>query len=186
MKLKRGQMAPLFETTDLYGRRVALADYRGARVLLSFYRAAVCPLCDLRLAHLMDRSEEYGRQGVAFIAVFESSPEYAHEYLDGMRPPFAVIPDLHGTMYDLYGLQTSILGTGWARLTRRKAYAEAAARGIGGRFMATLRMDGRFTRMPADFLLGPDLHVRQAYYGRDAGDFLLFSELDAYLASGAW
>lgn len=187
MKLKRGQMAPLFQATDLYGRPFALDDYRGVRVLLSFYRAAVCPLCNLRLWHLIDRTAEYQRKGIAFVAVFESSPEYAHEYLDRMRPSFAVIPDLQGKLYDLYGLKTSLLGTAWARLARNRAYREAAAKGIGGRFVANLtRMDGRFSRMPGDFLLGPDLRVGVAYYGRDAGDFLLFSELDAYLASGEW
>ena len=43
MKLKAGQQAPLFQTTDIYGRQVALAQYFGQKLLLSFYRAAVCP-----------------------------------------------------------------------------------------------------------------------------------------------
>lgn len=187
MKLKRGQAAPMFEVADLYGRRVSLADYRGSRVLLSFHRPAACPLCNLRLWHMIERAEDYRRQGVALITFFESSPEYAHRYLDRMQPPFAVIPDLSGKVYGLYGLQTSLLGVVRARLTRGSEYSEAAAKGIGARLVQNiLHMDGHLTRMPADFLLGPDLRIHTAYYGRDAGDFLLFSEIDAYLASGIW
>ena len=33
-----------------------------------------------------------------------------------------------------------------------------------------------------DFLIGPDLRIERAHYGRDAGDFLMFRELDAYVA----
>ena len=42
-------------------------------------------------------------------------------------------------------------------------------------------MDGKKFRMPADFLLDADLRVRFAHYGRDSGDFLLFSELEQLL-----
>ena len=52
MRLRPGRMAPPFNAVDLYGRRVSLLEYANVRVLLSFFRAAVCPLCNLRLAQL--------------------------------------------------------------------------------------------------------------------------------------
>jgi hypothetical protein len=39
-------------------------------------------------------------------------------------------------------------------------------------------MDGRFGRLPGDFLVGPDGRIGLVYYGRDAGDFLLFRDLE--------
>lgn len=184
MRLRVGQQAPLFDVTDLDGRRVNLADYRGTNVLLSFHRAAVCPLCNLRLWHLIDRAVSYRRQGLALIAFFESSPQLTREYVGRMHPPFPVVPDLERKVYGMYGLESSLLGVVRARIGRRADYREATARGLGARLAENLaRMDGRFARMPADFLLGPDLRIRRAYYGRDSGDFLLFSEIDAFLAS---
>jgi hypothetical protein len=42
-------------------------------------------------------------------------------------------------------------------------------------------MDGVFGRKPADFLLSPDLRIQSTYYGRDAGDFMPFAEIDRFL-----
>ena len=182
MRLKIGQAAPLFDAIDLDGRRLSLASYRGTRVLLSFYRAASCPLCNLRLWHLIDRSLVYRRQGLALIAFFESSAQIAHQHLDHLRPPFPVVPDLERKVYGLYGLESSLMGLARARLLRGADYREASEKGLCARPMRSLlQADGHFARMPAEFLLGPDLRIRTAYYGHDAGDFLLFSEIDAFL-----
>jgi hypothetical protein len=44
-------------------------------------------------------------------------------------------------------------------------------------------MDGKKVRMPAAFLLGPDLRIRSARFGRAPGDFMLHSELELSLRS---
>ena len=43
--------------------------------------------------------------------------------------------------------------------------------------------DGQPNLLPADFLLGPDLTIERAYYGRDIGDHLPFSEIEQFLAT---
>jgi peroxiredoxin Q/BCP len=99
MRLKPGSPAPLFVSTDVYGRPVALAYYAGWHLLLSFYRAAVCPLCTLRFAHLVDRASAYARHGLALLAVFESSPSETLQYMPGLSLPFPVIGDVEGKLY---------------------------------------------------------------------------------------
>jgi thioredoxin-dependent peroxiredoxin len=49
MRLRIGHVPPLFARRDLSGRQINLARYAGRWVLLSFYRAAACPLCSLRM-----------------------------------------------------------------------------------------------------------------------------------------
>ncbi|MGH2505705.1 MAG: peroxiredoxin-like family protein [Ktedonobacterales bacterium] len=179
MKLRTGQAAPDFDLLDIYGRRVNLARYQGRATLISFHRAAVCPLCNLRLAHLIRRAGVYRQAGLELIALFESTPERAHHYLDRQRAPFPIIADLDRQAYSRYGLESSALGAVWARLTRLGMYSEAARLGLGGSVIENVtRMDGRFGRLPGDFLMGPDGRIRLAYYGRDAGDFLLFRDLE--------
>lgn len=176
-----GQRAPNFDVVDIYGRHVSLIEYVGKRVLLSFYRAAVCPLCNVRTWHIMNRYHEWQRQGLEVVAFYESSPERSHEYLDRLHAPFPVVADLQRAVYAQYGMESSVFGAGWARLTRWGMYREAAQRGIGGNLIANVtRMDGKFGRLPADFILGPDLRILHAYYGRDAGDFMLLSEIEHY------
>ena len=184
MRLKTGQPAPVVMQRDMYDRTVSLAQYWGRRVLLSFNRAAVCPLCNLRLRYLIDHHDEYRRQGLEIIAFFESSPEMVRRYLERQRPAFPIIPDLGRVVYEQYGMESSLFGALKARLTRGSAYREAARYHIGGNFWHNLiHMDGAMGRRPADFLLSADLRVQVAYYGRDAGDFLPFAEIDRFLAT---
>lgn len=181
MRLRRGQFAPDFAARDIFGRAVSVSEYRGSNVLVTFNRAAVCPLCNVRTYHLMRRYPIYQRFGLEIIAFFESSPERAHFYLDRLQPPYPIIADLQHRVYDLYGLEASFLGGLRALLGRRSVYREAdkLRLGSGSNLLENLsRMDGTAARMPGDFLIGPDGRVKLAYYGHDAGDFLLFRDLE--------
>ena len=185
MRLKAGQMAPLFARRDMYGQGVALEHYQGRRVLLSFNRAAVCPLCNLRLHYLIYRYDEYRQRGLEIIAFFESSPREALYFLERQAAPFPIIPDVQHQVYDLYGLESSLFEAAKAFFTRRPAFREAARRHIGGNMWQNLtRTEGPMGRKPADFLLGPDLRVQVAHYGRDAGDYLPFADIDRFLSAG--
>jgi peroxiredoxin Q/BCP len=182
MRLREGQPAPLFEGYDLYGRYVNLAHYAGRMVLVSFYRAAICPLCNVRLWHMANRYATYQQMGLEIIGFVESHADIAHQYLDRMPLPFPLIPDRYRAIYSLYGLESSLPKTLLARVKRWRVYREAARLGIGGNDWENLtQFDGQFSRMPGDFLLGPDLIIRRAHYGSDAGDFMLFSELESLL-----
>jgi peroxiredoxin len=182
MRLKPGQLAPRFAVDDIYGRHVDLADLRGARVLLSFYRAAVCPLCNIRTWHLIDRYAEYRRQGLYHVAFYESSTQLTHQYLDRLRAPFPVVADFGRTVYGLYGLEWSLFGAFYAKLTRGPVYREATAKRVGGTTIQSVTQAGRaFGRLPGDFLIGPDQRIHTAYYGRDAGDFLPFAAIERFM-----
>ena len=179
MKLRTGQFAPDFTVEDITGRRVSLERYRGRSVLVSFNRAAVCPLCNLRTAHLIRRYPAYQRAGLEVISFFESSPQRTHTYLDRQRAPFPIIAGPQYEVYTQYGLESSLFGAVRAFLGRRWMYREAARLKIGGGLIENFtRMDGRMGRLPGDFLIGPDGRIRYAYYGRDAGDFPLFRDLE--------
>lgn len=175
MRLALGQMAPPFETHDLSGRSVALQNYRGAYVLLSFYRFAVCPVCNVRMHRLAQQAEAFRQRGVYFIACIESTLENTHFYLDRVNYPFPLVPDPKGELYRSYGVGSSVVGVAKGMLIRQRDYQEAARLNLGGWDMR--RFDGKFGRMPADFLIGPDGRIRLAYYGHDHGDFLSIDDL---------
>lgn len=181
MKLRPGQLAPTFALRDMTGKAISLADYHGSRVLLSFNRAAVCPLCNVRTYHLIKRAPVYQRMGLNIVAFFESSPERAHFYLDRLQAPYPIVADLNHAVYDEYGLGASLLGGLWALLTRRSVYREAdrLRLGSGSNLPENMRQIERVpARLPGDILIGPDGRVALAHYGRDAGDFLMFRDLE--------
>jgi peroxiredoxin len=185
VKLKVGQVAPAFTAPDLDGRPRRLAEFRGRTILLSMYRAAACPLCNVRASVLINRYTTYQRTGVQLLAFFESSPDAAHRYLDRLQAPFPILLDPTGTIYQTYGLGTSWFGAAYARLFRGPVYREARRLRIGADFIRNITdIDGHFARLPAEFVIGPDQRIRAAYYGRDPGDFMRIAQLDAYLARG--
>lgn len=184
VRLKSGEMAPMFATTDIYGRPFALNMLAGRRILLSFNRSAVCPLCNLRFLYLLDHYAFYQAHGLAVVAIFESPTPVVRRYLDTRRPPFPTIADPTDSIYGLYGVQRSWLGTLRARLTRGEMYREAAKHNLGGNTFTQVFGAGRaVNRMPADFLIDRDLRIQTAYFGHDAGDFLSFGQIHQFIGA---
>lgn len=181
MRLLVGQMAPEFAVRDIAGRPVTSQSYRGVYLLLSFYRFAVCPVCNVRMWQLAQQAAAYQRRGLYFLACIESSESNVRHYLERSDYPFPLIPALGSDLYDAYGLETSVIGVAKGLLTRQSVYREASRLGLGG--WNVRRFDGAFGRLPADFLIGPDGRVLLAYYGRDHGDFLQLEQLDLVFES---
>ncbi len=183
MRLSPGQQAPYFALTDVYQRPVELTAYAGKNVLLSFYRAAVCPLCNVRFLHLLEQEDAYRRLGLYQVAFFDCSAESVHHYFDRYDSSVPIIADYERVVYSQYGLETSLRGVLRGRLIRGKLYREAARRRIGGNTLQSiLQAEGSLTRLPAEFLIGPDLRIYTAHYARDIGDFLSLSTIEKFLA----
>ena len=177
MRLQAGQAAPDLLWPDIGGKTIRLSDYRGRYLLLSFYRYASCPFCNLRVHELLQRLPEFEMRGLSLVAVFQSAREAIMNHVGKQQPPFPIIPDPGHSIYRRYGVETSLqaflLG-----LTLRMGKALKA---MGKGFLPG-RMDGHVTLVPAAFLIGPDGSILIAYYGRDISDHLpieiIFQQLD--------
>lgn len=176
-RLLPGMPAPLFRTRDSFGTPLHLADYRGERLMLSFYRYASCPLCNLRMHELLRRYPGWQRRGLRMVAVFESPAAHIRRYLDRHAAPFPIVPDPDRTLYRGYGVQDS-----WAGFLR------AWTRHLPMVFDAVMRkgflpghMDGDWAMLPADFLIGPDLCIADAFYGSHIGDHIPVERIDRFL-----
>ena len=170
-----GNPAPAFDAVDAFGRPVRPADFRGQGVLLSFYRYASCPLCNLRVRALAKLAPGWRDRGLDLVGVFPSPVESLREYLAPGELPFPVVPDPGEVLYKRYGVTASWRGT--VRGALRPELWTAWARGgfrLGKR-------EGAVSRLPADFLVGPDGAVAVAYRGRDIGDHLPVAEVEAWL-----
>ena len=53
MRVAEGEPARDFRVVDVDGKEIALEDYRGRWLLLSFSRYAACPRCVLRVSHIV-------------------------------------------------------------------------------------------------------------------------------------
>lgn len=99
-RLKDGDTVRSFEIADMRGRRVELTGQPGRHVLLSFYRYASCPLCNLRVHELSGRCGAWQEQGLDLLAVFQSPQDKLRHYVGQQQTPFPLIPDPEQRLYN--------------------------------------------------------------------------------------
>jgi thioredoxin-dependent peroxiredoxin len=178
MALRQGQQAPLFAVTDVFGKRIDLQDYAGHKTMVSFYRFASCPFCNLRIQRMLGQHGRFEEQGLKMISFWQSPKESILKHVGRQRPPFPMIADPDQAFYRLYHVERSWLGA----LKVMKSPGLMASALKGGFNPATA--DGDMNQLPADFLLNPDLTIHQAYYGEHIGDHIGFDQIDQFLSGG--
>lgn len=174
MRLLPGTPAPALVTTDFLGQPVQLAALRGRKVLLSFYRYASCPICNLRVRELIQAHGRLAAQGLEVLAVFQSPAESMAAYVGRQDAPFPLIGDPDMTLYRRFGVERRWLGllTLATMANALRAFANGFAPG---------RIDGPVHRTPADFLIDEQGLVAVAHYGRDPGDHLSLAAIEQWL-----
>ncbi len=175
MRLQPGQAAPAFTVTDFTGVSHALSDYRGKKVLLSFYRYASCPFCNLRIHQLRQKAVEWEAKGLVMLAVFQSPAASIMEYGAGETVEFPIIPDPAMALYKTYGVESSWLAFAKSGL-RAADIAKATAKGF-----LPGKVEGDMNRVPADFLIDEQGIIRTAFYGKDIGDHLDTAEVERFV-----
>jgi peroxiredoxin len=172
-------LAKPFSTLDVFGRPVRLEDYAGQMVLLWFYRNAACALCNLHLKRLIEWYKARP-EAVQVLAVFESpAGNILDDHPGQQQPPFPLIPDPAGGLYELYGLESSEskVMASLAQPQTQRSVEEAARLGF-----ALRREEGsNFNRLTAEFLIGPDQTIRLAHYAGYVGDHASFEEIERLL-----
>ena len=71
MRYKKGDMIVDVELPALSGKTVNTADLRGKRYMLSFFRFAGCPFCNLRVHALTKVYDDLKAKGLEMIFFFE-------------------------------------------------------------------------------------------------------------------
>lgn len=175
MELKKGQQAPYFIAKDVFGETIDLHNYTGHKLMVSFYRFSSCPFCNLRIQRILGQYRKFEESGLKMISFWQSPKESILEHVGLQHPPFPMIPDPDKRVYRLYGVEKSLLGL-FGVLKDPKLVAKA----LKGGFNPTT-VDGDLSQLPADFLIGPDLKIERAYYGKHVGDHIGFSEIESFL-----
>ncbi len=101
--LRIGQSAPLFESTDLTGRPVALADFRGRPVLLNFW-ASWCVPCRSEFPVLKRLKGEYPDLAVLGV-VFQDGDASARAFMQAQGATWPGVRDPKGQIAAAYGVR---------------------------------------------------------------------------------
>jgi peroxiredoxin len=149
-----------------------LGQIAGKRFLLSFFRFAACPFCNLRIHELASRFGEFGGN-FTVVAIFDSSPENLRRHAHRHNAPFPILADERNTYYREYAIEHSLAGT----LKGAAAHLPSVLNALLVKGYWPTSFGGKLTTMPANFLVDEDRIIRVAHYGKDEADHLPFDQV---------
>lgn len=102
-RLAPGDRAPAFSLPDQDGETVRLADYRGQRVVLYFYPAALTPGCSKQACDFRDSIQALAASGVVVLGVSPDAPERLARFRERDGLNFPLLADTDHKVMRRYG-----------------------------------------------------------------------------------
>ncbi len=176
MRRKPEESAPHISLPAIDGTTFSTEALQGQRYMLSFFRFATCPFCNLRVHQLVQRYGEL--EGLPIVAVFDSPLGHLKKHADGHQAPFPILADAENRYYKVFGIEKSLGGMLKGMVMRFPTLLKGIFKGY-----IPLPIRGSLITMPADFLIDEQGRIRTAYYGADEGDHLPFEKIKAFALS---
>ena len=101
--LKPGDPAPDFEGVTTDGKRVALKDYRGKKLVMYFYPMDDTPGCTKQACSLRDHNAEIAAKGAAVLGVSTQGEQSHQAFTKKYRLNFPLLADTEGKVGRAYG-----------------------------------------------------------------------------------
>jgi peroxiredoxin Q/BCP len=103
MRLEPGDKAPAFSLLDDTGKTVRLSDYKGKRVLLYAYPAALTPGCTKQACDFRDNLKAFTKQGLVVIGISPDKPEKLAKFREHDDLTFTLLSDPDKAVLASYG-----------------------------------------------------------------------------------
>ena len=102
-RLAPGDNAPDFALPDADGKEVSLADYRGQRVIVYFYPAAMTPGCTKQACDFRDSLESLAGAGYAVLGISPDGPAKLARFRERDAVNFPLLSDASRSVMRAYG-----------------------------------------------------------------------------------
>jgi peroxiredoxin Q/BCP len=102
-RLEPGTPAPDFTLQDQEGKPVSLADFRGGKVVLYFYPAAMTPGCTTEACDFRDSIASLSGAGYTVLGVSRDEPAKLAEFRDRDGLTFGLLSDPDAAVHRAYG-----------------------------------------------------------------------------------
>jgi peroxiredoxin Q/BCP len=102
-RLKAGDPAPEFTLPDADGKSVSLKDFRGKRVVVYFYPAAMTPGCTTQACDFRDSLSSLSAAGVAVIGISPDPLNKLVQFREQEALTFPLLSDPDKTVLNAYG-----------------------------------------------------------------------------------
>jgi len=102
-RLSPGDPAPDFTLPDADGKQVSLADYRGRRVIVYFYPAAMTPGCTKEACDFRDNLASLDGAGIDVVGISPDKPEKLAKFREAQQLTFPLLSDPSRSVLEAYG-----------------------------------------------------------------------------------
>ena len=102
-RLAPGDPAPEFTLPDADGNEVSLSDFRGQRVIVYFYPAAMTPGCTKEACDFRDSLAGLNDAGVAVLGISPDAPAKLARFRDKEGLTFPLLSDPDHAVLEAYG-----------------------------------------------------------------------------------
>jgi peroxiredoxin Q/BCP len=102
-KLEAGAAAPDFTLTAADGSTVSLSDYKGRRVIVYFYPAAMTPGCTTQACDFRDSLDALQAAGTAVVGISPDQPAKLAKFVERDRLTFPLLSDPDRAVLEAYG-----------------------------------------------------------------------------------
>src|SRR3954454_25229632 len=103
MRLSPGDPAPDFELLDADERSVSLMTFRGARVVVYFYPAALTPGCTTQACDFRDNLALLRDAGLTVVGISPDQPAKLRKFRETHDLPFTLLSDPDHRVLEAYG-----------------------------------------------------------------------------------
>jgi peroxiredoxin Q/BCP len=102
-RLSSGDPAPEFTLPDADGKDVSLSDYRGQKVIVYFYPAAMTPGCTTQACDFRDSLQSLVGAGYAVLGISPDKPAKLAKFRDRDSVNFPLLSDESKQTLEAYG-----------------------------------------------------------------------------------
>lgn len=177
MKLQAGLTVLYFVAKDVNGNDVKLSDYKGKKIIISFYRNVNCPFCNRRVHQIMGYNGRLKNTGVQLVFLFESSNKKLSSsvFYKGINP-WPLIGDPNKDVYRKYEVEQSTLKMIKTVFVSNVNQAKKETKELN--LLEDKEASGNL--IPADFLIDENFKIIKAHYGKHLDDHVDIEEIMAF------
>lgn len=172
--MKVGELVPQIILPAIDGSEFDSGSLKGKKYLLTFFRFATCPFCNMRIAQLVKARQEL-EEDFEIIAIFESELEHLKKHANRHLMKFPILADYERKYYESFGVKKSVIGMLKGMLFRMPTAIKALSQGYLPR-----EVSSRYFIMPLSLLVDKQGVIQTIYHGKDEGDHIPLEEVMAF------
>lgn len=102
-RFEPGDAAPDFTLPDAQGNSVSLSDFRGSRVVVYFYPAAMTPGCTTQACDFRDSLDALAAEGITVLGISPDKPEKLATFAERDGITFPLLSDADRSVMTAWG-----------------------------------------------------------------------------------